>query len=108
MTVIRTALSGDLEAALEPITQLAQKHHVARLETFGSAVTGRLGKGSDVDLLVTFKSLPFQEHGQHYFGLKHDLEDLLGRPVDLLELEAVQNPYFLKSIEPERVLLYAA
>ena len=108
MTVIHTSLSGDLEAALKPIIQLAKAHHVARLEVFGSAVIGRLNKDSDVDLLVTFKPLSVQEHGQHYFGLKHDLEDLLDRRVDLLELEAVTNPYFLKAIEPERVLLYAA
>ena len=108
MTVIRTALSGELRQALEPITRLAQTHQVARLEAFGSAVTGHLRGDSDVDLLVTFQPLSVQEHGRHYFGLKHDLEDLLGRPVDLLEVEAVGNPYFLQSIELERVLLYAA
>ena len=108
MTVIRTALNSEIEAALEPITQLAKAHHVTRLEVFGSAVTQHLREDSDVDLLVVFEPLSISEHGQHYFGLKHDLEDLLGRPVDLLELEAIANPYFLKSIEPERVLLYAA
>ena len=108
MAVIHTALSDEIAAALESITQLAKTHHVARLEVFGSAVTQQLGEDSDVDLLVTFEILSVSEHGQHYFGLKHSLEDLLGRPVDLLELETVDNPYFLKSIEPERVLLYAA
>ena len=108
MTVIRTSLRGDLRQALEPITQLARTYQVARLEAFGSVVVGKLTKDSDIDLLVTFKPLSVQEHGQHYFDLKHDLEDLLGRPVDLLELEAIDNPYFLQAIEPERVLLYAA
>ena len=108
MTVIRTSLSGELEQALKPIIELAKAHHVTRLEAFGSAVTGGLVEANDVDLLVTFESLPVREHGHHYFGLKHDLEDLLNKPVDLLELNAVDNPYFLKCIEPERVLLYAA
>jgi hypothetical protein len=29
-------------------------------------------------------------------------------PVDLIELEAVKNPYFLESIKQDRVLLYAS
>lgn len=108
MPVAFTGLSKELEPTLETIRCIAAAHQVARLEAFGSAVTGRLRKGSDIDLLVTFKSMLVREHGEHYFGLKYDLEDALGRPVDLLELEAVNNPHFLKAIESERVLLYAA
>jgi len=34
--------------------------------------------------------------GEHYYGLQSDLEALVGRPVDLVVLRAVTNPYFLK------------
>jgi len=33
---------------------------------------------------------------------------LFGRPVDLVMIRAIRNPYFLQEIEPTRVLLYAA
>lgn len=108
MPVVFTELSHELEPALKAVRNIAASHQVARLEAFGSAVTGRLQETSDVDLLVVFKPMSVQEHGNHYFGLKYDLEDALGRPVDLLELDTITNPYFLKAIEPERVLLYAA
>ena len=103
-----TGLSEELGTSLKTVRYIAASHRVARLEAFGSAVTGRLQKASDVDLLVVFKPMSVQEHGNHYFGLKYDLEDALGRPVDLVELRAVTNPYFLAAIEAERVLLYHA
>ena len=100
--------SKELESTLEMIRTIAAAHQVARLEAFGSAVTGQLHKDSDIDLLVSFKPMKVQEHGRHFFGLKDDLEDALECRVDLLELDTITNPYFLKAIEPERVLLYAA
>ena len=101
-------LSDDLQAAIDAVRRVAAAHQVARLEAFGSAVTGRLHEGSDVDLLVSFRPLPVLEHGNHYFGLKSDLEALFGRRVDLLESNTVTNPYFLAAIKFERFLLYAA
>jgi hypothetical protein len=43
-----------------------------------------------------------------YFGLKEDLEELLGRPVDLV-MEGVvsRNAYFAKNLAETRVPLYA-
>lgn len=101
-------LSDDFQASLNAVRRVAAAHQVARLEAFGSAVTGRLHEASDVDLLVSFRPLPVLEHGNHYFGLKNDLEAVFGRRVDLLESDTVTNPYFLRAIESERVLLYAA
>jgi predicted nucleotidyltransferase len=41
-------------------------------------------------------------------GLKLDLEDLLGRAVDLIETTAVTNPYFIQTSAQTRTLVYAA
>ena len=99
-------LSADLQAALDAVRRVAEAHHVARLEAFGSAVTDRLHEESDIDLLVSFRPMPVLEHGTHLFGLKGDPEALFGRRVDLLESDALTNPYFLRAIEAERTLLY--
>lgn len=86
---------------------LAEHFQVERLELFGSAARGAPYPG-DHDFLVAFRPLEPLEHGRMYFGLLQSLEETLGGKVDLIELEAVANPYFLKAIEGERVLVYAA
>ena len=87
---------------------LCHRHHVRRLELFGSAATGSAGPDSDLDMLVDFSPMAGGQYAEHFFALKSDLEELLNRPVDLVVLRAVSNPFFLQGIEPSRQLLYAA
>ena len=54
------------------------------------------------------KAGPERELADRYLGLLTDLEDLFGRPVDLVMTAAVKNPYFLRQIQSSRTLLYAA
>ena len=84
----------------------ARAHHVRRLELFGSAARG--GAPNDYDFLVVFDPLPPLEHGRAYLALLTELQHILGKPVDLLELEALRNPYFLQSIQSDRTLIYGA
>ena len=88
---------------------LCGRYHVRALELFGSAATGEFdAHASDLDFLVTFEELEPGQHADAYFGLLEALEALFGRPVDLVMTTAVTNPYFLRSIEATRTLLYAA
>jgi len=43
-----------------------------------------------------------------YFGLKEELEALLGRKVDLVEPSAVRNPYLKASIDASWELVFEA
>ena len=89
--------------------RLCAQYHVRRLELFGSAADERFDpERSDLDFLVEFEDLAWNEYAQHYFGLADALADLFGRPVDLVMLAAVDKPYFLEEIESSRRLLYAA
>jgi len=89
--------------------RLCAQYHVRRLELFGSAADERFDpQRSDLDFLVEFEDLAWNEYAQHYFGLADALADLFGCPVDLVMLAAVDNPYFLEEIESSRRLLYAA
>ena len=93
---------GEIEA-------LCRRYRVRRLELFGSAVGDRFDpRTSDFDFLVEFEGLPPAEHSRCYFGLLFALTDLLGRGVDLVETGAIRNPYFLRAIAKDRVILYAA
>ncbi len=59
---------------------LRRKYGIKSLGVFGSMARGDDHEGSDVDVLATFEG-PATFRG--FMGLKLDLEDLLGRPVDL-------------------------
>lgn len=62
------------------IPQLRERYGVSSLALFGSMARGDNHDGSDVDILVTFSGKPTFDD---FMGLKLELEDLLGRPVDL-------------------------
>jgi predicted nucleotidyltransferase len=97
-----------LDQHLPQIEALCRKYNVERLEAFGSVVGDHFDPDrSDVDLLVLFqKSAAAME--DRYFGLLEDLEKLLGRRVDLVDIKASRNPYFIAEALRNRVRLYAA
>lgn len=91
------------------VEQLCRKFRVRRLELFGSAAGEAFDpQTSDLDFLVEFEELKHGEYADTYFGLLEGLQELFQRNVDLVMVSAVKNPYFLKSIERTRTLLYAA
>ena len=61
--------------------RLANSFGACQLGVFGSAARDELRADSDVDVLVDFANTPSYDA---YFGLKDALEQLLGRPVDLV------------------------
>jgi uncharacterized protein len=98
-----------IEEKRREIEELCRRYRVRQLELFGSAVGDRFDpQTSDLDFLVEFEGLPPAEHSRCYFGLLFALTDLFGRDVDLVETGAIRNPYFLRAIANDRVLLYAA
>ncbi len=97
-----------LETKRNQIVALCRRYHVRRLEVFGSAAVGRFDpQTSDLDFLVEFYPVGRGQHADTYFGLLEGLQDLFLRPVDLVMVRAVSNPYFRRSIEQTRELLYA-
>ena len=91
------------------LDELCRRFQVRRLTLFGSATTDGFEPGrSDLDFLVEFQPLMPALRADAYFGLLMALEDLFQCKVDLVEEGASQNPYFLRTIEQTRALLYAA
>ena len=91
------------------IAAICQRYGIQRLEVFGSAARADDfdPAHSDADFLVEFAS-GVQPGLNAIFGAKADLEALLGRSVDLVELGALRNPYVLASINRNREAVYAA
>ncbi len=74
-----------LLAEAKPI--LMQRYGVTRLALFGSTVRDSARDDSDIDILVAFDGPATSER---YFGVQFYLEDLFGRPVDLVTEKALR------------------
>lgn len=95
-----------IEKNKEMIFALCQTHKVKHLFAFGSILTNRFTKNSDIDLLVDFKDIDLYNYADNYFNLKASLENLFNREVDLLEDNAIKNPFFRKSIDSSKIIIY--
>src|SRR5215475_13066732 len=97
--------SDELRGRLRPF---CEKHHIRRLEVFGSAARGRTTPGSDVDLLVTFdESVPVST--ADLLEMAGEAEELIGRPVDFVlrpSLEKSPNRFAREHILATAVCLY--
>ena len=74
------------------IAALCGRYRVLRLEVFGSAARGHDfdPKRSDIDLLVTFAPGTRYDLDLH-IRLEEALQELFGRPVDLLTRETIES-----------------
>jgi uncharacterized protein len=75
-----------VESKRDEILALAARHKARNVRLFGSAVRGDERPDSDVDFLVEFEA---EASLFDHIGLVQDLEDLLGRSVDVAESDAV-------------------
>lgn len=91
------------------VAALCRQHGVRRLALFGSATTDRFDPAtSDFDFAVEFAEMSPSDHARNYFELLEQLESGLQRKVDLVELDAVTNPYFRAELLANMIPLYAA
>lgn len=97
------ALPDSLASHREGLVGVCQRYHVARLALFGSTLRGEAGASSDLDLLVSFQ--PGRTPGLAFFSLQGELQDLLGRPVDLNTLEDL-SCHFREQVQTEARVVY--
>ena len=77
---------------------LQERFGVVRLALFGSTARGAASDTSDIDILVAFDG---PATSRRYFGVQFYLEDLLGRPVDLVTEKALRpelRPYIQRDL----------
>lgn len=88
------------------IFELCEKHEVKELYVFGSVLTDKFDDSSDIDILIQFNQIDLTKYFDNYMDLKEKLEEILKRPVDLVENQAIKNPIFRKVVDREKKLLY--
>jgi hypothetical protein len=100
------ALSPDeLRKRLVPF---CEKHHIRRLEVFGSTAGGRALPTSDVDLLVTFADSASVSTAD-LLEMAGEVEELVGRPADFVLRHSVEkspNRFAREHILATAVCLY--
>ena len=80
---------------------LTREYGVTKLALFGSFGRDSAEIGSDVDILVKFDG---PAKSKRYFGVLFHLEDLFGRPIDLVTEKALR-PELRPHIESEATYL---
>jgi len=89
------------------LTEFCQKWKVTELSLFGSVLRDDFGPDSDVDVLVTFQpDAPWSLWD--LMEMKEELEVLFGRTIDLVEKEALRNPWRKREILNTYKVVYAA
>jgi uncharacterized protein len=91
---------------IENIKTLCAQHNVETMYLFGSAMTTKFNKDSDLDFLVKFKPIALACYFDNYVTFKASLTELFGRDVDLIEEQALKNPILIKSINNNKELIY--
>jgi predicted nucleotidyltransferase len=82
-----TAALAELRKVLAPF---CRKHHIQRLDVFGSVACGGARPNSDVDLLVALDdSRPVST--AELLEMAGEAEELLGRPVDFVLRPAIEH-----------------
>jgi uncharacterized protein len=96
-----------IETHRADIAELCRRFRVRRLDVFGSAARGTDfdPASSEVDLLISYMPGQRADFGA-YLDLRDALAELLGRPVDLVMEDAVENPFVRAGIERSRQPLY--
>lgn len=89
------------------ISEFCRRWGVVEFSLFGSALRSDFRPDSDVDVLVTF-SREAQISLFDLVQMKLDLEKIFHRPVDVIEKDALENPFRKREILRTARVIYAA
>jgi hypothetical protein len=91
----------------DALAEFCRKWRIRELSIFGSALRDDFGPESDLDFLVSFEpEAPLDIDS--LLDMKEEMQAHYGRPVDLVEKEALRNPWRRHEILKTREVIYAA
>ena len=92
----------------QKVIDACKRYRVRELHLFGSALSGDLNNSHDIDLLVMFDREGFEGAFDQFMGFKELLEEILGKPIDLITDKKFRNPIFQEQLVSTKELIYAA
>ena len=69
------------------LPKIKRRFSIDRIGVFGSYRSGKQREESDIDILVEFEEISFD----NYMGLLHFLEDRYGKKIDLVTVNALNE-----------------
>ncbi|MBN1508466.1 MAG: nucleotidyltransferase domain-containing protein [Sedimentisphaerales bacterium] len=100
-------MNTNVQLGRSVLAEFCRKWRIRELSIFGSVLRDDFNANSDLDFLVSFEpgtSLDIDR----LLDMKEELEARFGRPVDLVEKEAMRNPWRKHEILKTRQVIYAA
>lgn len=99
-----------IEQRKEELKNICESLKIRRLYAFGSAVTSdKFKEDSDIDFLISFDDkISPEEYSENYFQLKYRLRELFNREIDVITERSLSNPYFIESVNKNKVQIYEA
>lgn len=97
-------MQPQIDIPIQKIRKFCAKNHIRKLALFGSVLTSRFRKKSDVDFLVEFEA----DHVPGLLGiseLQFELEEIVGHQVDLRTTKDL-SPYFRSDVIEKAYHLY--
>lgn len=81
-----------LNLSLSELTNFCQENQILELSVFGSVLREDFKETSDIDFLVVFDP-QIKLSLMDLVGIQYELEDLIGRKVDLIEKRSIENSH---------------
>lgn len=100
-------MSEQLKLDEKWVADFCRKWRIRELSIFGSALREDFSKESDVDILVSFEP-DAHLNIEDLLDMKTQLEEHFERPIDLVEKEAIRNPWRKYEILKTRKTVYTA
>ena len=95
-------MNPSVEEIRQTVLPILHRYGVTKAAVFGSAVRGQLRPESDIDILVRLGN-DISLLG--FVGLKLDLEQALGRRVDLVEYDTIKPRLREQILEEQEMIL---
>jgi hypothetical protein len=102
-----TAAKTNIEIPQDKIQEFCRRWRIKEFAIFGSTLRNDFRPESDVDVLVTFQDeAPWGLF--EFVEMIEELQEIFGRNVDLIEKEALRNPFRRREILSHCQVVYAA
>ena len=91
------------ERLIKQVIAVLMPYHPSRIGVFGSFARGEQKKGSDLDILISFKK---KTSLLKLVQIQQELSDELGMQVDLVTENSLKNPRLKNTIHQELITIF--
>lgn len=107
MNTLEKLKKNGIYISYKDIDDLCVKYQIIELAVFGSSIRADFSESSDIDFLVTFR--PNAKISLFdIMDLEAELKEKFNRDIDVVEKDALRNPYRRKNILETSEIVYAA